>query len=565
MARNFHLKPIEDISVGHALSKGTSAYLLIQNNTTSNGGAIKTDSLDSTTINSTTATSTFRLGVVDNSISLKNVNIKNVCFICNHGWYASLASSSCEVSITVNGSQIYSNNNVPSETKIPISDLVDILNSNFQNNFLPEILMTLTSTATTDGSGTESDSVYAFINSAYLIIEYLPKDTVYLRPSADVSIGHTLYPSESTSAYLLINEEVSDEYSTYIIAGNEQGDGEATSIFKMSANIDIPKKIKFVDGAVIMSVSNSNAYSSTFYCALSLTVDGVTASIPSKDLTTRNYTSFVTTSINLLDFDNIENFFDTINNYINKYSQFPDIQCSYYTRSDFNDSTKVNGVNALTSQLCIELEYITLMDIHAKTNNIWTQATGACKKVDGTWINMTEDECKTYIKSNLVINKCVYRGHVEIPLPDIEMTCINDGATGGIMCSYCHKTLKEHDVIIPSDPNNHSYYVTGVCEHCSAVHPEQITFTITYGTDNSSTVSFKTILGMTWEERVNGKKPILADGYSSSIVIENNKVILEITPLSLSGGTTTTTKYILDNVTPTDIIVADATYPTTLI
>lgn len=40
--------------------------------------------------------------------------------------------------------------------------------------------------------------------------------TLILRPSADISIEHSVYPSNSTNAYSLINEEVSDGAATYI-------------------------------------------------------------------------------------------------------------------------------------------------------------------------------------------------------------------------------------------------------------------------------------------------------------------------------------------------------------
>lgn len=40
--------------------------------------------------------------------------------------------------------------------------------------------------------------------------------TLILRPSADISVEHSLYPHDSTTAYLLINEEVADGTATYI-------------------------------------------------------------------------------------------------------------------------------------------------------------------------------------------------------------------------------------------------------------------------------------------------------------------------------------------------------------
>ena len=69
--------------------------------------------------------------------------------------------------------------------------------------------------------------------------------TLILRPSADISVGHLLYPSDSTSAYLLINEEVSDREATYIISKmptESNTETIATSKFKMSNSSELPPK-----------------------------------------------------------------------------------------------------------------------------------------------------------------------------------------------------------------------------------------------------------------------------------------------------------------------------------
>lgn len=60
--------------------------------------------------------------------------------------------------------------------------------------------------------------------------------SLILRPSADISVDHFLYPNDGTAAYLLINEEVSDGSSTYIYAGSStslSGIYNSTSIFKL--------------------------------------------------------------------------------------------------------------------------------------------------------------------------------------------------------------------------------------------------------------------------------------------------------------------------------------------
>lgn len=76
--------------------------------------------------------------------------------------------------------------------------------------------------------------------------------TLILRPSADISVGHLLYPSDSTSAYLLINEEFSDGDATYITSETPTASNTetiATSKFKMSNSSELPPK-KFATTSV---------------------------------------------------------------------------------------------------------------------------------------------------------------------------------------------------------------------------------------------------------------------------------------------------------------------------
>ena len=60
--------------------------------------------------------------------------------------------------------------------------------------------------------------------------------TLTLRPSADISVEHTLTPSNSTAAYLLINEELADYSSTYIYSDAETEGGASVSKFKLAVS-----------------------------------------------------------------------------------------------------------------------------------------------------------------------------------------------------------------------------------------------------------------------------------------------------------------------------------------
>lgn len=84
--------------------------------------------------------------------------------------------------------------------------------------------------------------------------------TIILRPSADISVGHELYPTDSTAAYLLINEEVSDTSSTYIRVPETADESTSSTIsttskFKLSNVGTFPNK-RFVVTSVNINGDN---------------------------------------------------------------------------------------------------------------------------------------------------------------------------------------------------------------------------------------------------------------------------------------------------------------------
>lgn len=99
--------------------------------------------------------------------------------------------------------------------------------------------------------------------------------TFVLRPSADISVGHNLYPTDSSAAYLLINEEESDGNATYI--ASDIGEGAiATSKFALST-ADLPAKRFMIVTAVVLyfdPYASSIANDPTAYNEFILEVNG---------------------------------------------------------------------------------------------------------------------------------------------------------------------------------------------------------------------------------------------------------------------------------------------------
>lgn len=63
--------------------------------------------------------------------------------------------------------------------------------------------------------------------------------SMILRPSADISVGHSLVPTNSTIAYLLINEEVSDNASTYITGRSISAVSESKFVLSNTSQLEV--------------------------------------------------------------------------------------------------------------------------------------------------------------------------------------------------------------------------------------------------------------------------------------------------------------------------------------
>ena len=96
-----------------------------------------------------------------------------------------------------------------------------------------------------------------------------------LRPSADIYVGHRLIPASSTEAYLLINEEVSDGISTYIMVSNEP---VSESKFAMTNTTQLEVSKYTILSAIIYGDIPSENKSGDSYYEFILEINGVETS-----------------------------------------------------------------------------------------------------------------------------------------------------------------------------------------------------------------------------------------------------------------------------------------------
>lgn len=102
---------------------------------------------------------------------------------------------------------------------------------------------------------------------------------LYLRPSADISINHSLYPADSTAAYLLIGEEEPDGASTYIshtFVADDTSTYSKSSSFRFSC-ANLPQTYRIKSAKIIYINYSVLGYAATltnYRVTATISVDG---------------------------------------------------------------------------------------------------------------------------------------------------------------------------------------------------------------------------------------------------------------------------------------------------
>lgn len=207
---------------------------------------------------------------------------------------------------------------------------------------------------------------------------------IYLRPSADISVGHAIYPSSLPHGYLAINEVESDDSSTYIYQTVTNGSSSrAESQFALSGDYSNVGSILggriFVDGFNSLTVSCN--------MDISLIIGGTEYSIINSYLFNDNAT-----------FDLPETCIAAMSN-VNSLSN---IQFKFQSMAT---TSAGKSTDYYFTQIYLELtvDYLnTDIGIHKKVNGEWKAATAAYKKANGAWAEISADECKECLASAFV-------------------------------------------------------------------------------------------------------------------------------------------------------------------
>ena len=222
----------------------------------------------------------------------------------------------------------------------------------------------------------------------------MAEGTFYLRPIADVSLEHTIYPSTLSAGYLAISEEVCDNEATYI------GVFESDSNIKISVTGTSRFGMTVQGTEKILSITSANL----IICAQS---GSVKPTVYANDVQYSMDTQYFSTSYEEITVALTDEIVLALNEYITNNGCLPTIEVEVYSK-DTDESSNDGKTQSLTAYQYISQMYIELsceyepngLNIHTKSNGEWKQATAAYQKQNGAWIEITEDECKSILQNS---------------------------------------------------------------------------------------------------------------------------------------------------------------------
>lgn len=227
-----------------------------------------------------------------------------------------------------------------------------------------------------------------------------------LRPSADISLGHPVYPETLGAGYLAISEEISDGTSTYIgVTSAPDSALTFASNFAMSpVSLGDQKVAKILtatlryDGYVYVG-NDGTAYCN---CSVKVSNDDAFSASDKEQKTATGGQGGRTNTLSNADMPDVAN---SITSHLVASGELPSVTAYIENYTDKDNGTKYVR-QSYVSQLAIELicEFPpTDIGIYHKTNGAWLAATAAYRKRNGAWVEITADECKSVLVNSLCL------------------------------------------------------------------------------------------------------------------------------------------------------------------
>lgn len=197
--------------------------------------------------------------------------------------------------------------------------------------------------------------------------------TLILRPTSDISLGHTC--SSGSSGYAMLSEETADDNSTYIQQTISSGSTSSkTSSFKFTTVMPVSKlKITAIKAYVRATSTSSSSYDD-YSLNYTVSINGKTSSSQSMSLSSSYSTNSVSLSTSTFNLNDVE-----INNLNNLNFQMS------ITTSGYRD--KDNFYIRIT-QIYLEITYeeIITQKLYLKVNGVYQPVQNVYKKINNQYV-----------------------------------------------------------------------------------------------------------------------------------------------------------------------------------
>lgn len=197
--------------------------------------------------------------------------------------------------------------------------------------------------------------------------------TLILRPTSDISLGHTC--SSGSSGYAMLNEETADDGSTYIQQTISSGSTSSkTSSFKFTTAMPVSKLKITAIKAYVRATSTSSSRYDNYSLNYTVSINGKTSSSQSMNLSSSYSTNSVSLSTSTFNLSDVE-----INNLNNLNFQMS------ITTSGYRDKNKFY---IRITQIYLEITYeeIITQKLYLKVNGVYQPVQKVYKKINNQYV-----------------------------------------------------------------------------------------------------------------------------------------------------------------------------------
>ena len=197
--------------------------------------------------------------------------------------------------------------------------------------------------------------------------------SLILRPTSDISLGHTC--SSGSSGYAMLDEEIADDGSTYIQQTiNSRSSSSKTSSFKFTMAMPVSKLKITAIKAYVCATSTSSSSSDSYSLDYTVSINGKTSSSQSMSLSDSYSVKSVSLSTSTFNLSDVE-----INNLNNLNFQMS------ITTSGYRDKNKFY---IRITQIYLEITYeeIITQKLYLKVNGVYQPVQKVYKKINNQYV-----------------------------------------------------------------------------------------------------------------------------------------------------------------------------------